>query len=68
MLKIKRTDEPRFMIAHEMISKLSDIIGNCDLMSEMLESNSEASRRLTSIRNTARTCVADLREHERKAG
>ena len=56
------------MIAHEMINSFADIIGHCDLLGEMLEAKSEASRRLKLIRDIATTCVAELREHERKAG
>jgi len=56
------------MIAHEMLNKIADIIGHCDLLNEMIESDSEASHRLKMIRDIAKTCVAELREHERKAG
>jgi len=68
MAKNKQHHEPTCMIAHEMLNKIADIIGHCDLLNEMIESDSEASHRLKMIRDIAKTCVAELREHERKAG
>lgn len=67
MAKNKQPHEPACMIAHEMVSKFAIIIGHCDLLGEMLEPNLEASRRVNMIREVARKCVAELREHERQA-
>lgn len=50
-----------------MLNKVSDIICHCDLLSEMLEANSEASHRVNLIRDIAKTCVSELCEHERRA-
>lgn len=68
MLKPKKPHEPHCLIAHEMINKFAVIIGHCDLLGEILEPKSEASRRLKTIRDIAATCVAELKDHERKAG
>ena len=67
MAKHHRPHEPACMIAHGMINKFADIIGHCDLLGEIVEPNSEVSRRVNTIREVARECVAELREHERKA-
>jgi hypothetical protein len=66
-MKPSKRHEPACMVAHEMVGKMANIIGHCDLLSEMLKSNSEALRRVSLIRDIAKTCVAELREHERRA-
>jgi len=67
MAKHHQPHEPACMIAHGMINKFADIIGHCDLLGEMVEPNSEPSRRVHMIREIATKCVAELREHERQA-
>jgi len=50
-----------------MVNKFANIIGHCDLLAEIIEPNSEVSRRVNMIREIATTCVTELREHERRA-
>lgn len=66
-MKPSKRHEPACMVAHEMAGKMANIIGHCDLLSEILKSNAEASRRVNIIRDIAKTSVAELREHERRA-
>jgi hypothetical protein len=55
------------MEAHNLVNKLSVIIGHCDLLAEMTKSDSEKARRVALIRSVAVECVKELEEHQRKA-
>ena len=55
---------PVCLLAHEMINRLSVIIGNCDLAESKLPADSEYSKRLFAIRENARTMVAELNRHQ----
>lgn len=63
-----RSRSSRNLQAHELINKLSVIIGNCDLLSEMLEPGTEQARRAAVIRVTADEAVKELTKDFRKVG
>jgi hypothetical protein len=50
------------MVAHDLVNKLSIIIGNCHLLNEMTEPGTEYARRLALIRDTAESAVKELTE------
>ncbi len=47
-------------VAHNVINKLSTIIGNCDLLIEKTEQGTEVAQRLTVIREAAKTAADEL--------
>jgi signal transduction histidine kinase len=51
------------MLAHELLNRLSIIIGNCDLVSERTQADSESARLLSLIRESARSMAVDLSSH-----
>ena len=55
---------PVCMLAHEMINRLSVIVGNCDLMTEKAKADSECAKRLSAIRESARCMVTELNRHQ----
>ena len=55
------------MAAHKLINKLSVIIGNCDLIIQEIDPNTEPARRVAVIREIADTAVKELVEHQRQA-
>jgi len=55
---------PVCMLAHEMINRLSVIIGNCDLMNEKAKADSECVKRLSAIRDSAQSMVTELNRHQ----
>lgn len=61
-----RHNEPACMVAHNLIGKLSSIIGNCDLLIERTEPDTELAQRLGVIREIASTAVHELVEHQRQ--
>jgi hypothetical protein len=63
----RKLHEPACMDAHDLINKLSTIIGHCDLLTEMTKTTSEQERRVSSIRNIAVACVKEMKEHQRNA-
>jgi len=55
---------PVCMLAHEMINRLSVIVGNCDLMGTKIPADSECAKRLSAIRESARIMAAELNRHQ----
>jgi nitrogen-specific signal transduction histidine kinase len=55
---------PVCMLAHEMVNKLSVIIGNCDLVSENTPPDSDCAKRLRIIGEAARYMVTELNKHQ----
>src|SRR4051794_28631673 len=51
---------------HNVMNKLSIIIGNCDLLIEKAEQGTEAAQRLTVIREAAKTIVNELTGQQEK--
>lgn len=59
--------QPACLAAHNLVNKLSIIIGNCDLLIEKTEAGTEYARRLAVIREVADAPVKELAEHQRQA-
>lgn len=57
---------PGCLLAHDLVNKLSVIIGNCELLDKLVEPGSECSRRLGLIRNVAQGMAKELNEHQCK--
>ena len=51
-------------LAHELINKLSVVIGNCDLLFERTPEDWPLLRHLNIIRNTAKSMAADLADFQ----
>lgn len=65
----KEYQEPPGLTVHELINKMSIILGYCDLLLEEAKVGSRAAKRLYLIRNVAQNLVEGLREkylHEGK--
>jgi len=58
---------PTCMLAHEMITKLSALIGQCDLLIGMTEPGSVIEKKTAQIHRIAALVVDELKEHQRKA-
>ncbi len=65
-MRSKERHQPAFMVAHDLVNKLSAIVGHCDLLIEETEQGTEHARRLTLIRDTANTAAKELKEHQRQ--
>ena len=57
--------EPASVIAHNLINKLTAIVGHSDLLIESTERGTEYARRLTLIRDIAESAAKELIEHRR---
>lgn len=55
---------PVCLLAHEMINRLSVIIGNCDLMNQKAKVDAECAKRLSAIRESAHCMVVELSRHQ----
>jgi hypothetical protein len=60
-----RLHYPACRAAHDVVNKLSAIVGNCDLLSQMTEKGTEYSRRLAVIRDLAESAAKELTEHQK---
>jgi hypothetical protein len=58
--------QPACIDADKLINELSIIIGNCDLLIQNTEPDSEQTRRLVVIRDMADTVRKELVEHQRQ--
>jgi hypothetical protein len=56
--------EPACLLAHDLVNKLSVIIGNCDLMTEQVQAGSECAKRLRLIHDVAQGIARELNEHQ----
>jgi hypothetical protein len=61
-------NRPAQSVTHDLINKMSVIIGNCDLLSEKMEEGTEQSMRVSTIRAIADEAVKELTKDIRKAG
>jgi hypothetical protein len=64
MEKSDRRPVPVCILAHEMINRLSVIVGNCDLVGTKIPADSECAKRLSAIRESARSMAAELNRHQ----
>ena len=58
--------QPVCMVAHDLVNKLSAIVGHCDLLIEIMGRDVEYAGRLTLIRDIAKAAAEELTEHQRK--
>ena len=56
--------QPSCMLAHDVINRLSVIVGYCDLLADETPEGSDCRKRLLTIRNLAKLAAADLTEHQ----
>ena len=63
----QKRHQPACLAAHNLIGKVSIILGNCDLLIEKMEAGTEEARRLAVIRETAKEVVKELVEHQSMA-
>jgi hypothetical protein len=61
-------NRPAQSITHDLINKMSVIIGNCDLLREKMEEGTEQSKRVLTIRAIADEAVKELTKDIRRAG
>ena len=58
--------EPSCLLAHDLVNKVSVILGCCDLLIEKAEPGSEAAVRLGLIHDAAASMAKKLNEHQCK--
>jgi hypothetical protein len=56
--------QPSCILAHNLLNKLTVIIGGCDLLNEQVDEHSECSKRLATIRDVAKSMAEDLTQHQ----
>jgi hypothetical protein len=56
--------QPACQIAHNLVNKLSAIIGHCELVSTKAEQGTECAKRLVLIRDLAKSAAKELTEHQ----
>ena len=55
--------QPLCLLSHDVINKVSVIIGNCDLLTKEAVDGSEEARRLLLIRDVAKSIAEQLNQH-----
>jgi hypothetical protein len=65
MQPMSEPDRANAALAHDVVNKLSAIVGLCDLLIEKMEHGSEAASQLTTILDLASTAAADLKAFQR---
>lgn len=58
------TYQPNCRLAHDVINRLSVIVGYCDLLADETPEGSDCRKRLLTIRDLARLAATDLTEHQ----
>lgn len=58
--------QPACLLAHNLVNKLSAIIGYCDLLMEKAEDETECAKQLRLIHNLAKSAAKELAEHQCK--
>lgn len=66
MQSIFKKYQPDEGLTHDLINKLSIIIGNCDLLQEETAEGSHDLKRLKIIHDAATSMAQELKEHERQ--
>ena len=56
--------QPACLLAHDLVNKLTAIIGYCDLLIEKAEEETECAKRLRLIHNLAKSAAKELAEHQ----
>jgi hypothetical protein len=67
MVTKRHQHRPVCSVAHNSISIFSAIVGYCDLLLEITESDSEYAKRVLHIREIAEHGVAAMKHHQREA-
>lgn len=55
---------PSCLLAHDLINKLTTILGACELLKDKAEGDDECMRRLHTIHETAKSIATDLQQHQ----
>jgi bifunctional DNase/RNase len=58
--------QPVCIVAHNLVNKLSAIIGQCDLLSENVEEGTASAKRLVMIHDLAKSAAKELTDHLQK--
>ena len=64
MQSIGGKHEPACLLAHELVNRLSAIIGYCDLVIEKAEKGTECAKRLRLIQKLAQFAAEELADHQ----
>jgi hypothetical protein len=56
--------QPGCLLAHDLLNKLTTILGACELLKDKAESDPECMRRLLTIKDTAKSIATDLQQHQ----
>jgi len=56
--------QPSCLLAHDLVNRLSVIIGHCDLLEEETEEDSGCAKRLRLIKEIARSIAKELNQHQ----
>jgi nitrogen-specific signal transduction histidine kinase len=64
MKKANLGDSQSNNLTHELINRLSVIVGNCDLLKEELPEASKGGKRLRLIQDAAKTIADQLKKHQ----
>jgi len=62
----KQQHLPVCFVAHDLVNKLSVIVGNVDLLLEVTEKDTDYAKRLTLIREIAEQSANELKQHQRE--
>lgn len=57
---------PHFLFAHDLINKLSVVVGHCDLLKNHAPADLECQRRLAAIREIASGMATQLADYQRQ--
>ncbi len=58
------TYHPSCFLAHDLLNKLTVVLGNCDLLQEEAPEGSACLKRLLLIRDVASSMAEDLKKHQ----
>ena len=56
--------QPGCLLAHDLLNKLTTILGACELLQDKAENDPECMRRLLTIQETARSIATELQQHQ----
>ena len=60
-MKTSSSKAVSYVLAHDLLNRLSVIIGNCDLATERIQAGSDFAIRLAAIRNAAEAMTSELK-------
>jgi light-regulated signal transduction histidine kinase (bacteriophytochrome) len=58
--------QPGYLVAHNLVNKLSAIIGHCDLLSQNAAQGTECAQRLGMIHDLAKSAAKELTDHQKQ--